>query len=54
MALVGYFFGAAAEAAAVDVRRYAHWIICGIFLVAAVVWIVYFFRKRRKDPAELP
>ncbi len=54
VALVGYFFGAAAEAAAVDVRKYAHWIICGIFLAAAAVWLVYFLRKRKKDLPELP
>jgi membrane protein DedA with SNARE-associated domain len=54
VALLGYFFGAAAEAAAVDVRRYEHWIICGILLAAAVVWTIYFLHKRKKDRAELP
>jgi membrane protein DedA with SNARE-associated domain len=54
VALVGYFFGAAAEAAAVNVRKYEHWIICGIFLAAAVVWTIYFLHKSKKDRAELP
>ena len=54
VALVGYFFGAAAEAAAVDVRKYERWIICGIFLAAAVVWTIYFLHKSKKDRAELP
>jgi membrane protein DedA with SNARE-associated domain len=52
VALVGYFFGAAARAAAVDVRKYEHWIVCGILLAAAVVWIIYFLHKRKKDRAE--
>ena len=54
VALVGYFFGAAAEAAAVNVRKYEHWIICGIFLAAAVVWTIYFLHKSKKHRAELP
>lgn len=54
VALLGYFFGAAAEAAAVNVRRDEHWIIGGVFVASAVVWIVYFLRKRKKEPAELP
>jgi membrane protein DedA with SNARE-associated domain len=52
VALVGYFFGAAARAVEVDVRKYAHWIIAEILLTAAVVWIIYFLYKRKKDRAE--
>ncbi|MGD0663409.1 MAG: DedA family protein, partial [Syntrophorhabdales bacterium] len=53
VALIGYLFGAAAEAAAIDVRKYEDWIICGIFLAAAA-WITYFLHKRKKDRPKLP
>ncbi len=52
VALVGYFFGAAARAVEIDVKKYAHWIIAGMLLTAAVVWIIYFFHKRKKDRTE--
>ena len=52
VALVGYFFGAAALAVFVDVKKYEHWIVIGILLSAAVVWIIYFLRERKKDRAE--
>jgi membrane protein DedA with SNARE-associated domain len=52
VALVGYFFGAAALAIFVDVKKYEHWIIIGILLGAVVVWLVYFLRERKKDRAE--
>jgi membrane protein DedA with SNARE-associated domain len=52
VALVGYFFGAAALAVFVDVKKYEHWIVIGILLGASVVWIIYFLRERKKDRAE--
>lgn len=52
VALLGYFFGAAAKAVEVDIRKYAHWIIAGMLLAAAGVWIIYFLHKRKKDRAE--
>jgi len=52
VALVGYFFGAAARAAAVDVRKYEHWIVFGILLAAALVYSIYFLHERKKDRAE--
>jgi len=48
-ALIGYFFGAAARAAAVDVRKYEHWIVCGILLAGGVVWIIYFLHERKNE-----
>jgi membrane protein DedA with SNARE-associated domain len=50
--LVGYFFGAAATAVAVDVRKYEHWIVGGILSAAAVVWVIWYLRKRKKDRAD--
>jgi membrane protein DedA with SNARE-associated domain len=52
VALLGYFFGAAAKAVSIDVRKYEHWIVCGIFLAVALAWIIYFLYKRKKDRAE--
>jgi membrane protein DedA with SNARE-associated domain len=52
VALVGYFFGAAALAVFVDVKKYEHWIVIGILLGAAVIWLIYFLRERKKDRAE--
>jgi membrane protein DedA with SNARE-associated domain len=52
VALVGYFFGAAAKAIASDIRKYERWIILGILSAAAVGWIIYFLRQRKKKRAE--
>jgi membrane protein DedA with SNARE-associated domain len=52
VALVGYFFGAAAKAVAVDIRTYERWIVLGILLAAAVLWIIYFLHKRKKGHSE--
>ena len=43
---------AAAKAVAIDVRKYEHWIVLGILSAAAVVWIIYFLRERKKDRAK--
>lgn len=48
VALLGYFFGAAAKVVAVDIRQYGRWIIAGIFLAVAAVWMIYFLHKRTK------
>jgi hypothetical protein len=34
------------------VRKYEHWIVCGILLAAAVVWIIYLLHERKKGRAE--
>jgi membrane protein DedA with SNARE-associated domain len=47
VAFVGYFFGAAAEAALVDVRKYENWIVGGILLTAALIWIIYFLHEKK-------
>jgi membrane protein DedA with SNARE-associated domain len=54
VALVGYFFGAAALAVFVDVKKYERWIVIGILLGTAVVWLIYFLRERKKDRVERP
>lgn len=49
VALLGYFFGSAAKAVAGDIRQYGRWIIAGIFLAVAAVWMIHFLYKRKKD-----
>jgi membrane protein DedA with SNARE-associated domain len=48
VALVGYFFGAAAKVIAGDIRKYEHWIVLGILLATALAWIIYFLRKKKE------
>lgn len=52
LALVGYLFGAAARAVIIDVRNYEHQIILGILWTGALVYIIRFLQKRKKDRAE--
>jgi membrane protein DedA with SNARE-associated domain len=52
LALVGYLFGAAARAVIIDVRRYEHHIILGILWTGALIYIIRFLQKRKKDRAE--
>jgi membrane protein DedA with SNARE-associated domain len=47
VALVGYLFGAAAEALLADVKRYELWVILVIAGVGASVWVWHQWRRRR-------
>jgi membrane protein DedA with SNARE-associated domain len=52
VAFAGYLFGAAARAVIADVKKYEHWIVLGVLGAGALVWLVYFLRKRRRDRAK--
>jgi len=44
---LGFLFGTAIETVLRDVRRIEGWIVLGMLGVGAVVWIIYFVRKKR-------
>jgi membrane protein DedA with SNARE-associated domain len=49
VALLGYLFGAVAQAVLVDVKKYEHLIAAGVLGVAALIWLVHFLVKRKKS-----
>ncbi|MGD0236377.1 MAG: hypothetical protein ABSC55_17800 [Syntrophorhabdales bacterium] len=44
---LGFLLGTAVETIPRDVRRIEGWIVLGILGVGAVVWMIYFLRKKR-------
>lgn len=44
---LGFLFGAAAETVLRNVRKIEGWIVLAILGAGAVVWVIYFLRKRR-------
>jgi membrane protein DedA with SNARE-associated domain len=47
IAVLGFLFTHAFEAALGDLKRYEHWIMAGIVAAGAVFWGVYFMRRRQ-------
>jgi membrane protein DedA with SNARE-associated domain len=45
---LGFLFGAAAETVLRNVRKIEGWIVLAMLGVGAVVWVVYFLRKRKQ------
>ena len=52
ISLIGYLFGAAAEALIHHMRRYEMGLMAAILAAASIYWVVSFFRRRRKASRE--
>jgi membrane protein DedA with SNARE-associated domain len=46
---LGFSFGVVAETALMNLRKIEGWIVLGMLGVGAVIWVIYFFRKKRAD-----
>jgi membrane protein DedA with SNARE-associated domain len=46
---LGFAFGLVAETVLMNLRKIEGWIILGILGVGAVIWVIYFLRKKRAD-----
>lgn len=44
----GYFFGQGLEAVLGDVKRYELRAVGGVLALAAIVWVIHFYRRRRE------
>ncbi len=53
LGVLGYFFGRIMEAVLDDIKKYELLIMAGIFLIAAVIFIVKRLRRRKKIKAAL-
>ena len=43
----GYFFGQALELVVGGIKRYEHLLILAVFLTGALIWVLYFMRRRK-------
>jgi membrane protein DedA with SNARE-associated domain len=48
IALAGYYFGHAVEAVLGDIKKYEVEVMAAIIAVAAVIWIIHFYRTRKQ------
>ena len=53
LGVLGYFFGQIMEAVLHDIKKYELMIMAGIFLIAAIIFIVKRIRRRRRMNASI-
>jgi membrane protein DedA with SNARE-associated domain len=49
IALAGYYFGHAVEMVLGDIKKYEVEVMAAIILLAAVIWIIHFYRSRKQS-----
>jgi membrane protein DedA with SNARE-associated domain len=49
IALAGYYFGHAVEIVLGDIKKYEVEVMAAIIVVASIIWLIYFYRHRKRS-----